>query len=144
MNEQNQFVSVEDQKKLAPETQEQDKVIPFPEDATISSIAETIEAQAQAETYEFPEGVLDVIRDTLSKQFSNGLKVGANAITAVVYGKIGNGKVNFNEMSKEELVSVLDGIAGFCEVGLSQEFLKILDSGREETDADAEEAKQEE
>lgn len=127
MNEQNLFVSVEDQKKLAPETQEQDKVVDFPQANDVPTISEVIEAQAEAERFTFPDGVMNVIRDTLQKQFSNGLKVGTNAITAVVYGKIGNGKVNFNELEKEELVDILEGVAGFCETGLSQDFLKLLD-----------------
>ena len=129
MEQQNSFVSVEDQEKLAPDTQEQDKVIPFPED--VPSIAEVIEGQAESEGFEFPEEIKNTIRDTLQKQFSNGLRVGTNAITAVIYNKIGNGKVNFNELEKDELITLLDGVTGFCETGLSQEFLKLLDDDTE-------------
>lgn len=100
----------------------------------VPTISEAIETQAEAEKFAFPDGVMDVIRDTLQKQFSNGLRVGTNAITAVVYNKIGNGKVNFNELEKDELIALLDGVAGFCETGLSQEFLKLLDDDTEITE----------
>lgn len=108
-----------------------------PEEEILPTIADISKHMEESGT-PFPQEVEEAITSSFTRMFSLGMRTAANAVLAVVYERIGNGKTDFETLEKEQLVELLTKVKDFCEVGMSDTFLETIHSSQEKEKENAE------
>lgn len=81
---------------------------------------------------QFTTDIKDVIREYFKQQFTAGLGVGSKTIITVVYRMLLS-ETPIEDLEKEELVELINGVKKFCERALEgEDLVKVQEEAQED------------